>query len=103
MSKKTTETTPIILCAGEHGRAVVYGRITEDPVPGEPVTLTDARMVLRWDAACGGLFGLAAIGPRADTRVTHAVASTTITVWREVLSVSADAAAAMDAWPPYAG
>ena len=90
----------IIVCAGARGRAIIIGDCATTPVAGEPVTLTDARMVLRWDEACGGLLGLAAKGPRGDTRITHAVESVTMTVWTEHLSVAAEAAAAIDAWEP---
>ena len=85
---------PIILCFGEHGRGVVYGYVDTDPVPGQPVTLTNARMVLRWDVH--GLFGLAAKGPAGDTRLTHAVESTTETRWQEWIAVSPEAAEAID-------
>ena len=98
MAKKN-EGKPIILCVGEHGRAVVYGRVDSDPVAGEPVTLRGARMVLYWDRECGGLFGLAAAGPQGTTRMTHAVESTTATRWTESISVSEEAASALDGWP----
>lgn len=94
---------PYILCCGAHGRAVVYGYVDSKPVPGEPVTLYDARMVLSWAEECGGLFGLAARGPRGNpergTRITHAVPETTETVWQESLAVSPDAARELDQWP----
>jgi hypothetical protein len=90
---------PIILCVGEHGRAVVYGRVETDPEPGQPVTLHGARMVLYWSNECGGLFGLAAGGPKTSTRITRAVERTTATRWTEWLAVSEEAAAALDGWP----
>ena len=89
----------IILCCGEHGRAVIIGDVDEAPVPGQPVTLRDARMVLYWSAQTGGLFGLAARGPREGCRITAAVSETTATVWQEWLTVSDDAAEGLDAWP----
>ena len=99
------KTHHIILCCGANGRGVVYGEVSKKPVPGEPVTLRNARMVLRWSTACGGLFGLAAMGPRGqptDTRITHAVAETTETVWREYIVVSPAAAQQFAAWSPVA-
>ena len=100
MSKaRTKKTIPIILCCGANGRAVIYGRVPRMPTPGKPVTLTDARMVLRWDAECGGLLGLAAKGPRADTRITHAVPRIVETVWQEVVQCSPEAAREIEAWP----
>jgi hypothetical protein len=92
---------PVIVCSGEHGRAVVYGLASGPLVPGEPVTLRRARMVLRWDVH--GLFGFAAAGPRGDTRLTHEVEETTITRWTESLAVSPAARAAIEGWRAYGG
>jgi hypothetical protein len=89
---------PIILCCGENGRAVVYGHVEKEPVPSEPVTLHDARMVLYWSEACGGLFGLATNGPRKGTRITCAVERVRETVWQEWLLVSAAAEKAFDTY-----
>ena len=93
--------TSIILCCGHNGRAVIYGRVDGEPLPGQAVTLHDARMILRWDAACGGLLGLAAGGPQKDTRITQAVPYVTETVWQEVVAVSDGAAKAIDDWQAY--
>ena len=93
---------PIILCCGHYGRAVIYGRVDSDPVPGASVTMYDARMILRWDAQCGGLLGLAVVGPRGDTRITRAVEYVIETKWQEVVSVTPAAAAIIDAWPAHA-
>ena len=89
----------IILCAGTNGRAVIIGEVGTDPVPGEPVTLRNARMVLYWSAECGGLFGLAAKGPKTNTRITHAVPQTTETVWQEWTEVTPEAVEAISGWP----
>lgn len=97
--KTTTKSKPIILCAGANGRAVIYGRVSRKPAPGKPVTLTGARMVLYWDQECGGLFGLAAKGPKGKTRMTHSVPSTTETAWQETIEVTPEAAAEIEAWP----
>ncbi len=64
---------PIIVCTGTNGRAVVFGYVDKEPDVGDLVTIYDARMVLRWDEKCGGLFGLAANGPKGDTRLTAPV------------------------------
>ncbi len=93
----------IMLCCGENGRAVIVGDVEAEPVAGEPVDLRDARMVLRWDAACGGLLGLAATGPRGDTRITHAVPRTVETRWQEWVEVTPAAAAEIDGWAPWQG
>ena len=90
---------PIILCAGQNGRAVLFGRVETDPVPGQPVTLHGARMVLMWSAECGGLLGLAAKGPRTSTRMTAVVPYVIESVWQEAIGVEAEAAKEMDRWP----
>lgn len=87
---------PIILCAGANGRALVYGYVESDPVPGQPVRLSKARMVLYYPS--GGTFGLASDGPPKDSRVTHAVEATVETVWQEWLAVSTQAAERFDGW-----
>lgn len=102
MAKKAEKKAliPVILCAGESGRSVIYGRVEELPVPGQPVTLRDARMVIYWSSECGGLFGLAAGGPKTTTRITRAVPSTCETRWQEYTEITPEAAAALDGWPP---
>jgi len=91
---------PVIVCVGEHGRAVVYGRAEREPEIGVPCRLTGARMVLYWSAECGGLFGLAARGPREGTRITHAVEATSA-IPVQTIVVSAEAARAIEEWPAY--
>lgn len=89
---------PIILCAGTHGRCVVYGYTNEEPAVGEPVVLRRARMILSWSGG-GGLFGVAVQGPRDGTRITHAVPTTCETVWQEWVECTAEAAKELDEWP----
>lgn len=98
-----TTMIPMIVCVGEHGRAVVYGYAEAYPETGGSVVLHRARMVLRWDAACGGLLGLAANGPRGDTRITHAVERTGARPVQQYTSVSPEAARALDEWRAYGG
>ena len=93
MSKK------IILCCGPNGRAVLIGNVEFDPVPGEAVRLTDARMVLYWSEDCGGLLGLAAKGPKGATRITAAVPSVVDTSWQEYVEMTPEAAERVDQWP----
>lgn len=88
---------PIILCCGANGRAAVFGYVDSEPVPGSPVTLHDARMVLYWPRECEGLFGLAANGPKEGLRITPAVGQTTETVWQEWIAVGAEAAEGLSA------
>ena len=87
---------PIILCAGENGRCLVYGYVESEPVTGESVKLHKARMVIYYPS--GGTFGLAAVGPPDGSRVTHAVAETVETKWREWMSVEPQAAEVFDDW-----
>jgi len=95
--------TPYIMCTGESGRAVIYGYCEAEPVAGVPVVLHRARMVLYWSAACGGLLGLAARGPQEGTRLTSSVDRTGTDAVRQWLTVSPEAAAALDAYPEYRG
>lgn len=87
---------PIILCAGENGRCLIYGYVESEPTPGAPVRLTKARMVIYYPR--GGTFGLAASGPPEGSRVTDPVATTVETKWQEFLAVSGEAAERFDAW-----
>lgn len=86
--------SPIILCAGEHGRALVYGYVDREPEPGRSVRLTKARMVIYYPS--GGTFGLAADGPPDGSRVTKAVEATVETSWQEWLAVGPQAAEKFD-------
>ena len=89
---------PIILCAGQNGRAVIYGYVDQHPVPGEPVTLHDAKMLIYWSSDSRGLFGCAANGPGKDSRLSPSVPCTTETVWQEWIEVTPEAAEVFDAW-----
>ena len=90
----------IILCCGANGRGVVFGTVTKLPVPGQPVELRDARMIIYWSKECGGLFGLAARGPKTSTRITHVVPRTTETVWQEWTEVTPEVGQKISEWPP---
>ena len=92
-----------IVCCGTNGQAVIVGGCDSEPVCGEPVTLRNARMVLRWPAACGGLFGLAAKGPRDGLRLTEAVDATATEAGRQWLTVPDGVAEQLRAWPAFAG
>lgn len=92
----------VIVCTGANaGRAVIYGDVSKKPTPGEMVEVKNARMILRWDKL--GLFGLAAKGPVGDTRITHAVKKTGALKCHEWLTVSEEAAKAIDSWEDYEG
>jgi hypothetical protein len=88
---------PVIICGGATGRAVLYGRVERLPLAEEVVVIHGARMILQWTGS-RGLFGLAAHGPEAGTRITAALATVSDTA-RQVLSVSDEAAAKVDSWP----
>jgi len=89
---------PILLCGGSQGRAVVFGLVEAEPIPGTAVTLYEARMVLRWEGTAG-LFGLAAVGPAPGSRLTCSVAQVTDCDWKQWMAVTPVAAEAMAAWP----
>ena len=95
---KTEAKLPIILCCGENGRAVIFGRVHAAPVAGAPVEIFGARMILCWSRECGGLLGLAAHGPKTNTRITAAVPRIVETRWQEYVEVVPDAAVAIDRW-----
>ena len=87
---------PIILCCGQNGRGLVYGYVDCEPIPGEPVRLEKARMILYYPS--GGTFGLASVGPPEESRVTHRVDVTVETVWQEWIAVDDAAAKKFDGW-----
>lgn len=88
-----------IICAGETGRVLIYGDVYGLPQPNEPVTIRNARMILRFDGV--GLFGFASKGPNdGDNRLTSAVAETTC-IARQAIVVSDEAAEQIDALPDY--
>ena len=88
----------VIACCGENGRCVVFGECELEPVTGKPLALTNARMVLYWPSSCGGLFGLAANGPKEGLRLTAAVKKTAVEAVRQWLSVSDGAAKGLREW-----
>jgi len=95
--KQAESSIPVIVCTGTNGRCVVYGHCDHEPVVGEAVVLTDARMILYW-AGTRGLFGLSQHGPEPQSRLTCRVARTTCAV-QQALSVSEEAARAIELWP----
>ena len=88
-----------IVCCGTNGRAVLIGDSDTEPIAGKPIRMTNARMVLRWASECGGLFGLAANGPKGDTRITAAVDSHGDESVRQWVSVSEKAREVIEQWP----
>ncbi|MDX1253659.1 MAG: hypothetical protein R3201_00120 [Oceanisphaera sp.] len=92
---------PYIITTGANGRAVIYGYSETEPIPGQPYRLERARMVIYWTEH--GLLGLAADGPQSGARISKVVEFTSGEVVRQVLSVSAAAAVAMDEVKPWQG
>lgn len=90
-----------IICTGTHGRAVVFGYSENEPEEGKPFRMSRMRMVLRWDAECGGLFGLAAGGPKADTRLTAEVPIGGGDDVKQWIAVPEEAAELISAWPAW--
>ena len=87
-----------LVCCGTNGRAVLVGECELEPVAGQPIVLTNARMILYWDAACGGLLGLAANGPKGGTRITASVARHGDECVKQWVSVSPEAQEAIQQW-----
>ena len=88
-----------IVCCGTNGRAVLVGESDQEPIAGSPITLRNARMIIYWDAECGGLLGLAANGPKGKTRITHAVERHGDECVRQWVSVSDVARKGIEVWP----
>ena len=88
-----------IICCGMNGQAVVIGECEVEPITGEPIKLHNARMILYWPAACGGLFGLAAKGPKEGLRLTESVEATATEAVRQWLTVSDEVAQQLRQWP----
>jgi hypothetical protein len=98
MAKENNDRVPVIICGGQTGRAVVYGYVDGGiPGPNDPVRIYKARMVLSWPSECNGLLGLAADGPKGNTRLTPPVDIVT-DITRQAVSVSRDAAEKFDEW-----
>ena len=89
----------IVCCGPEKGKCVVYGDVDEVPRQGERCRVSNARLVIRF--AQRSLFGVAAVGPVGDTRISAAVPFTDTPVVQEVLGLTDEAIAAIDAWPAY--
>lgn len=87
---------PYIVTAGNPDRCVIFGWTEGDPKKGDVVKLTKARMVLSWPSVCGGLFGLAADGPKQGTKLTAAVTTTTEVV--RTIAIPAKTAKLFDTW-----
>ena len=94
-----TEEKPYLICCGHHGRAVLIGYSTTEPMAGQPITMSRVRMVLWWDSECGGLLGLAADGPKGKTRITPAVERHGDERVRQWVAVSTTAMRRVEAWP----
>lgn len=90
-----------LVCCGTNGRAVLVGESDTEPVAGQPITLSNARMVMYWDAQCGGLLGLAARGPKGGTRITAPVDRHGDECVRQWVSVSSKAQEEIERWTPF--
>jgi len=89
------EGNPYIVCVGDpSGRAVVFGWAATEPEIGVPCRLERVRMILRFGTDDRGLFGIAALGPAPDTKMTVAVPAT-LCVPRQILIPTAEAADAL--------
>jgi hypothetical protein len=90
----------VLVCTEKRG--VVFG--TCENVHADPLTLTNARMCLRWSADIGGVFGLAEKGPfdaskSGNTTVSAAASAVTLTGITAVFAVTDAAILAWEAAP----
>lgn len=101
MSKEegNSKGVPVIVTAAEYGRAVIFGWVEQFPTDlSQPVILRGARMILYWSKACGGIFGLAANGPKEGTRITAPVDELFEPDWKRAWTVSSRAAEEIESW-----
>ena len=75
---------PVIVCTDKRG--VVFG-FTEN-AKADPISITNARMCLRWDRAAGGVFGLSENGPTADCAISAETERVSLTGITAVFDVS---------------
>ena len=85
------ENRPVLVCTDKRG--VVFGYTTNPDA--RPIVLTKARMCLYWDAAVGGVFGLADKGPTSGSKISAEVPSVTL---EGVTAVFAVEPGAVKAW-----
>ena len=85
------KTIPVVVCTDKRG--VVFG-YTSNP-NARPVVLTNARMCLYWSAKVSGVFGLADVGPDAQSKISATAPSITLEGVSAVFSVTPQAA---EAW-----
>jgi hypothetical protein len=86
----------VVVCTAERG--VFFGYTTEaamDIITRGTVTLTQARMCVRWSATTRGVLGLASIGPQDGSRVSPQVPDAT---YESVTAVLGCTDAAIAAW-----
>lgn len=96
----THEPRKVLVCTDKRG--VVFGAC--DNVHADPLTLTNARMCLRWSSQIGGVFGLAEKGPldaseSGETTISAPVGSVTLAGITAVFALSDAAIVAWEAAP----
>lgn len=94
------EPRKVLVCTDKRG--VVFGTTTN--VHADPITLTNARMCLRWSSQIGGVFGLAEKGPHdasksGETTISAVAASVTLNGITAVFAVTDAAILAWEAAP----
>jgi len=93
----------VLVCGGKTGRAVLVGYTREPITVGEPYTLHNARMLIYWPSACGGLLGFAQDGPKAGTRLSRTVDEVSDAIAHQVMPLSAEVMTAIEEWEVYRG
>jgi hypothetical protein len=94
------QTRKVLVCTDK--RAVVFGTATD--IDYSAMTLTNARMCLRWSSAIGGVFGLTDKGPfdaskAGPTTISAVTPSVTLTGITAVFDLTPEAIAAWEAAP----
>jgi hypothetical protein len=90
----------VLVCTDKRG--VVFG--TTDDATADPITLTNARMCLRWSTAVGGVFGLTDKGPfdaskSGNTTISASTPSIILSGVTAVFDLTPDAVEAWESAP----
>lgn len=89
------DAVPVVIWTDKRG--VIFGYTTNPDA--RPITLTNARMCLYWDAKTGGVFGLCDKGPTKGCKISATLPSAVFEGVTGVASVSNEAETAWLAAP----
>lgn len=94
MTKKQTQTIPVLITTDSTKRGVFMGFINPNDVDKETLTADEVRMAVYWSADVGGVLGLAAKGPSKGCRISPATKRATLKGVTAVVELTDEAVAA---------